>query len=240
MSSPPEVVTSGDDRLTWSLPPTDPALLSKPTFVLVPVKRRKREKIVVAFAVVALAGVGVSGWLVARQQSSVAAGWRRSDVAQVSTNRVLSSTLVAARSSITRLNGRVTLTDAQLVTARSSITKLGGQVHNLTAQVTTLDGTITGLQGQLSTVGTQKEKALDQNAALTQLLSAAGAVSTALQTCVQGTDSFMNQLVDDIDDGTVLDDPTLTSNADNVDDVCSAAETANQQLQAAISGETGS
>ena len=194
----------------------------------------------VAVAVVALMAIGVTGWLVANQQSSIAAGWHRSDVAEVATNRGLSSTLVKARSSITTLNARLTATKAQLSTARSSIATLDGQVSSLTRQVTTLDGTISKLQGQLSTVGTQKEKALDQNAALTQLLSAAGTVSTALQTCVVDTDSFENQLFDDIDNGTVLDDPTLLSNATNVDDECNAAETANQTLQSAITGETGS
>jgi hypothetical protein len=103
-----------------------------------------------------------------------------------------------------------------------------------------VDSTISGLQGQLSTVGTQKEKALDQNAALTHLLSAAGAVSAALQTCVGDTDTFETELFDDIDDGTVLDDPSLQSNAINVDDECNAAETANQGLQAAISADPSS
>jgi len=66
---------------------------------------------------------------------------------------------------------------------------------------------------------------------LTQLVSAASSVSASLATCVTDTDTFETQLNDDIDDGTILDDPTLMTNATAVGTECRAAETANQELQ---------
>lgn len=207
-------------------PLESPPMTPKPaSYILLSARRRRYEKIIGSVGALALVGVGLSGWVVANQQSSVASAWHHRDVAEVATNRSLSATLATARSSITTLNGRVVT--------------LNGQMTTLNGRVVTLNGQITTLDGQLSTVATQKEKALDQNAVLSQLLSAAGAVSSDLATCVTDTDTFETELFNDINDGTVLVDPSLMSNATTVGDECNQAATANTQMQTAISQATG-
>jgi hypothetical protein len=180
-------------------------------YVLVKARRRRREKVGVLVVGVVLAAGAAVGWVDASHQSTVAAQWRQKDLAEVAVAHTLSGNLTAANRSISGLNG----------------------------QVASMSTQITGLQGQLATVATQKEKAVDQNTALTALLSSAGTVSSDLQTCVQDTNSFESELIGDIDSGNVLGDPYLSGNATNVDSVCTTAETANRQMQADISAETG-
>jgi hypothetical protein len=115
---------------------------------------------------------------------------------------------------------------ASLAGDQQTINKLNGQVANL--------------DNQISALATAKEKAQDQNTALSQLLSTAGTVSNDLETCVQDTDSFESELVDDINNGTVDSDPSLSTNATNADNVCNSAEQANQQMQQAIAAAGGS
>jgi len=169
-----------------------------------------RKSIITGAVIVALLAATTVGWAVAKQQSSRASSWQHRDVAEVAQNLALSGTLGRARTSITTLNGRVT---------------------TLGSQIVTLNNQVSGLQGQLASTADQKEKALDQDAVLTQLVSAASTVSASLATCVTDTDNFQTQLVDDINDGTVVDDPTLMTNATAVGNECGAAESANEQLQ---------
>jgi hypothetical protein len=169
-----------------------------------------RKSIITGAVIVALLAATTLGWAVAKQQSSLASSWQHRDIAENAQNLALSGTLSQARTSITTLNGRVT---------------------SLGSQIVTLNGDVSSLQGQLAATADQKEKALDQNAVLTQLVSAASTVSASLASCVTDTDSFETQLDDDLADGTIVDDPTLMTNASAVGTECGAAEAANQQLQ---------
>lgn len=123
--------------------------------------------------------------------------------------------------------GRAAALTAQLQTANS-------RISGLDAQLSTLDAETGSLQNQLSSVADQKEKAVDQETVLHQLLGAAGTVADDLQQCISGTNQFDSDLNSAVDSGQLDQITALQPEAAQVDQTCNQAETANQDLQSAI------
>jgi cell division protein FtsB len=120
---------------------------------------------------------------------------------------------------------------AQLAAAHSAITSLNSQVSSLTSHVDTLNS-------QLSAEANAKEKALDQDTVLSQLVSAEGSVSTELNTCVEDLQTLISTVSTDLGDGN-YDDPSLSIESTTASTDCNQAQSDNQQLQTALSGATG-
>jgi septal ring factor EnvC (AmiA/AmiB activator) len=120
---------------------------------------------------------------------------------------------------------------AELTTAHASI-------GSLNSHVTNLNGEVSNLTSQLSAQASAKEKALDQNTVLSQLVAAEGTVSTELNTCVNDQNQFVTTLGNDVADGN-FPDPILTDEANAADTDCLRAQTDNQSLQSAVSGAAG-
>ena len=120
---------------------------------------------------------------------------------------------------------------AQLALAHSSI-------KTLNSEVSTLNGHVSTLNTQLAAEANAKEKALDQDTVLSQLVSAEGTVSTELNTCVTDLQSFISTVGTDLGDGN-YNDPALSSESGTASSDCDQAQSANQTLQSALSGATG-
>ena len=101
------------------------------------------------------------------------------------------------------------------------------------------ESNLSATQRQLSVVATQKEKEKDQNTVLQTLIASADQVSAKLESCVSDLDTVWSQLVDDINYGTVNEDPTIDSNVQTVVSECQGAEQANTELQGIVNTNTG-
>lgn len=141
------------------------------------------------------------------RENFVAGQWRRADQAQLANSQLLKKRLLIDQ----------------------------GAVETLDSHVSKLDGQITGLQSQLSSVATAKEKAIDQNAVLSAIATAAGSVSDQLSTCVDDLNQLLGEIGSDISFGNYS-DPSLQSNADSADQVCATAQQDNGQIQTILSG----
>ena len=119
----------------------------------------------------------------------------------------------------------------QLAAARASIKSLNAQVSSLNGQVSTLNT-------QLSAEASAKEKALDQNTVLSQLVNEESSVSTELNTCVTDLQTFITTVGTDLGDGNYY-DPYLSSESSTASADCNQAQSANQTLQSALSGASG-
>ncbi|HET9078024.1 MAG TPA: hypothetical protein VFN68_13900 [Acidimicrobiales bacterium] len=169
-----------------------------------PARRGRRWLTAVAFTVVVAAGGGL-GYLAWHNDRS-AQSWRRLDLTQM------------ARAD-------------QMI---SQVKSANGRIGTLNSQVATLHNQLSSLQGQLSNVATQKEKAVDQETVLQQLLSAAGSVADDLQQCLTATNQLDTDLNTAVGSGDVSRLNALEAEAAQVDATCNQAESANQQLQSAI------
>ena len=110
---------------------------------------------------------------------------------------------------------------------------LTAQRDGLQAQLSSLTTKNTGLQQQVAEVANEKARAQDNNAVLTQALAYAGKVADALQSCVSATDTFNSELTSASDFFSI---EALLPQAEQVDQLCQAAETANQELQSELKG----
>jgi len=189
--------------------------------------------------VVALVGVAISGWAVARQQSSVASRWQHDAVVARSVNREMGAELGTARRSIEDLDAAVRAAQGQLTSTRGELSDTRQQLLGVQGQLSRAQTNLSATQSQLSAVATQKEKEKDQNTVLQAVIASAGDVSAKLQTCVTDLNTVWSQLTDDIEYGTVDDDPTLDANIQTVGSECQAAEQANTELQAVIASTNG-
>jgi TolA-binding protein len=120
---------------------------------------------------------------------------------------------------------------AQLALAHTAI-------KSLNSQISQLNGHITSLNSQLSAIASAKEKALDQNTLLAQTVSAAGAVSSEVSTCVDDLNLFLSTLGTDLEAGDYT-DPTLTEEENTASSTCTKAQSDNQSLQTVLSGSGG-
>lgn len=181
-------------------------------------RRRLLRGTALATLVLALVAGGAWGWLTANRQAAVAAKWQKDDLAMQAADRKLSATVRASRAVILGLDGRVA---------------------SLKDQVTKAQDQLSASKARLSQVATAKEKAKDQNVLLTRLLSAAGTVSSKLESCVTDLNSVWSELVSDMESGFALEDPYLTTNVDEVTAECRSAEAANVALQAVVNSASG-
>jgi DNA-binding FrmR family transcriptional regulator len=170
-----------------------------------PRRRRIWRGLLLPMAVALVAAAGGVGYL-AYHDNQIAQKWRRLDQAQVAATKQVTGQLTTANARIVRLN----------------------------QEVTTLEGQVSALQGQLSSVANQKEKAVDQETVLQQLLAAAGNVADDLQQCISATTKFESDLNGALSLGSADQLSGLQPEANQVDQICSQAESANQNLQAAI------
>ena len=170
-------------------------------------RRRLRRALAASAAVVLVAAAGGLGYLAYRNDQS-ARRWRDLEQAQAA---------------------RAAALTAQLRTANVRIVTLNSQLGTLNAEAGSL-------QNQLSSVADQKEKAVDQETVLHQLLAAAGSVADDLQQCINATNQFDSDLNAAVNSGQLSQITALQQEAAQVDGTCNQAETANQQLQSAISG----
>ena len=113
---------------------------------------------------------------------------------------------------------------AELAAAHSSINSLNSHVSTLNTQ--------------LAAEASAKEKALDQNTVLSQLVSEEGTVSTELNTCVTDLQSLISTVGTDLGDGN-YGDPTISTESNTASSDCDQAQSDNQKLQSALSGTTG-
>ena len=174
--------------------------------MVAPTARRSRWRWLIAAAIVALIGTsGGLGWL-AWHNDQASVRWRNLE-------QVRAAQLAAVQT--------------QLRTANSRIGALNGQLS-------AVNGQVTALQGQLSTVADQKEKVVDQETALQQLLSSASTVADDLQQCITATNQFDSDFTQALTNFEFKKLNALQSEAQQVDNTCNAAESANQQLQSAI------
>ena len=120
---------------------------------------------------------------------------------------------------------------AQLVTAQSSIASLNTQVAAVTGQ-------IGGLDTHLAAQSTAKEKALDQNSALSQLIGQEQAVSAQLNTCVTDLQKLIDTVSGDLNSANYT-DPAVARASQLASSDCSKAQSADQALQSGLSGATG-
>jgi len=120
---------------------------------------------------------------------------------------------------------------AELATAHASI-------KSLNSQVSSLNGQVTSLNTQLAAQANAKEKALDQNTVLGQLVGAEGTVSTELNTCVTDLQTLVNTVATDLGSG-YYSDPSLSAESDTASTDCTQAQSDNQTLQSDINGATG-
>jgi hypothetical protein len=104
--------------------------------------------------------------------------------------------------------------------------------------VSSLNGQVGTLNTQLSAQATAKEKALDQNTVLTQLVNQESSVSTELNTCVTDLQTFITTVGTDLGNGNYY-DPYLSSESSTASTDCNQAQSANQALQSSLSGATG-
>jgi len=176
-----------------------------------PPPQRRRRGLLAWAVILHVAAAGVFGFL-AYRDNQAADKWRRLDQAQTAATRRITGQLQTANSRIDALN----------------------------RQLTTLNGQIGTLQNQLSSVANQKEKAVDQETVLHQLLSSAGSVASYLQQCISATGKFQSDLNGAlvIGAGTLDRLSTLQSEGNQVAQICSQAELANQNLQTAIEGDS--
>ena len=170
-------------------------------------RRRLRRWLAATSAVLIVAAAGGLGYLAYRNDQS-ARKWRDLEQAQAA---------------------RAAALTAQLRTANARIVTLNSQVGSLNAEAGTL-------QNQLSSVADQKEKAVDRETVLHQLLAAAGTVADDLQQCITATNQFDSDLNAAVNSGQLSQVSALQQEAAQVDGTCNQAESANQQLQSAISG----
>lgn len=119
----------------------------------------------------------------------------------------------------------------QLAAARASIKSLNGQVSSLNGKVSTLNT-------QLSAEASAKEKALDQNTVLSQLVGEEGTISTELNTCVTDLQTLISTVANDLGSGYYT-DPNVSYESDTASSVCSQAQSDNQGLQSDLSGASG-
>lgn len=167
---------------------------------------KARRGLVIALVVVLVALSGGAGYL-AWHNDRTAQNWRHLDQAQ---------------------QARADQMVAQVKAANIRIATLDTQVASLGTQ-------ITGLQGQLSSVANQKEKAVDQETVLQQLLSAAGSVANDLQQCLTASNQLGSDLNSALGSGDLGHFSNLQTEAAQVNATCNQAESANQELQSAIS-----
>lgn len=211
--------------LSWAFPPPPAPALFVPTPVAESRRGRGLKRVAVVALFLVLASGAVSGWLVARDQSRVAARWKAADLAALTTDQRLTSDLGTARSEITGLNGNVGT--------------LNSEVASLDGQLSSIRQSLSSTEGQLSAVANEKAKVQDQNSVLDALVQAAGIVSNRLQTCVSESNSAWSELVTDMQNGSVDTDPLLPDNVNQTVSDCQAAEDANQNLQSVIATTTG-
>jgi chromosome segregation ATPase len=179
-----------------------------------PPAKGRRSRWAIAFGVlsVVLVAVVVGVSLIAARQNSVAAQWRDRDRGALSDNRALAKNLAATRAS-----------------AKASIASLNSNIKTLT-------GHVSKLSDQLSAVADAKEKALDQDAVLSQLNTEADTVTGQLSTCVDDMNSLLSELSTDLGDGNGFVDPGLDSTAETANDDCATAQQDNDELQTTLSG----
>jgi chromosome segregation ATPase len=212
---PPDASAQAVPTAEWWLTPSQ-ASAPKP---------RRWRRAFTWLALIVLFGTTVAGGVVAYRQNQVAEQWRDSDLAEVARNLSLTQQLNEARSNISTLNGHVA--------------GLNNQISALNNQITGLLGQVSDLNGQIAQVASQKEKAIDANTVLSQLLHAAGVVATRLQTCVGLTNTFYADVNNAESAGAFnADFASLQAEANNANAVCNSAEQANQQLQALISANS--
>jgi len=120
---------------------------------------------------------------------------------------------------------------ARLATAHTEIASLNTQVAAVTGQIGSL-GT------QLAAQSTAKEKALDQNSVLSQLISQEGAVSAQLNTCATDLQTLIDTVSADLSSANYT-DPAVARASHAASSDCGKAESADQALQSGLSGATG-
>jgi chromosome segregation ATPase len=169
-------------------------------------------------AVLFVATLGTS--IVAVQQNATAGRWRQDDRSEVARNLLLSAHNHLLSTNLASANGSIRSADASIASLDSQVSKLNGRIGSLNTQ--------------LSAQAKAKEKALDENAVLSQLTSEAGVVSNELSTCVDDMDSLLSEIGNDLSYNVY--DPDLQSNADTASQVCSTAQADNDQLQSILSG----
>jgi hypothetical protein len=231
------------EPVTWplaaKLPAVSDILPQAPVAGHRPPKRRRLRRALSVFLLLVLVGIAIAGWAVARQQSSVATRWQHDALAARVINREVGAELGTARRSIEDLDVAVQSARDQLRGTRDELSATQRQLHSTQGQLSRAQSNLSATQSQLSTVATQKEKEKDQNTVLQTVIASAGQVSARLESCVTDLTSVWSQLVDDIDNGTVDDDPTLDANVQTVVSECQAAGQANTELQAIITSISG-
>ena len=204
-----------------------------------PTRRRRLRRALSVFLLLALLGIAIAGWAVARQQSSVASRWQHDALAARVINREVGAELATARRSITDLDVAVRSARDQLSATRGELSDIQKQLRGTQGQLSRAQSKLSATQSQLSAVATQKEKEKDQNTVLQTVIASAGQVSAKLESCVTDLNTVWAQLVDDIDYGTIDDDPTLDANVQTVVSECQGAQQANTELQAIIASTSG-
>lgn len=168
---------------------------------------RSRRALIFGILAVVFFVAALGGGYVAFHQNKVAGQWRSRDRAEVVRDQGLTKNLATANASISSLNGNVS----------------------------TLTSRVGSLRTQLSAVANAKEKALDENAVLTQLNGEAETVSQQLSTCVDDMQSLIGEISTDLEDND-FDDPELQPTAETANDDCTTAQQDNDQLQATLNG----
>ena len=106
------------------------------------------------------------------------------------------------------------------------------------AKLAAAKASIASLTIQLAAQSTAKEKALDQNSALSKLVSQETTVSGELNTCVTDLRTLITTIGNDLSSG-YYSDPYVSSEATTAGSDCNQAQAANQDLQSALSGVAG-
>ena len=175
-------------------------------------RRAFHSPIWVVVSVLLLAGT-LTGGLVSRHNLGVSAMWR--------------TRAAGYQSEAAGLTTQLTDANTKIGQAQQRIGSLESQTASLTSQVS-------GLQTQLATVANDKAKAQDQAAVLARLLGAAGAVANALNACVNSSFQLTQAVIDEAASGIFVD---LTALIDSVNSQCHAAQSANGQLQLALTSQ---
>lgn len=123
-------------------------------------------------------------------------------------------------------------------TALAELAVAHASIKSLDSEVSTLNGHVSTLNTQLSAEASAKEKALDQNTILSQIVNEEGSVSTELNTCVTDLQTFISTVGTDLGDGN-YNDPYLSSDESTASSDCNQAQSDNQAMQSALSGAGG-
>lgn len=124
------------------------------------------------------------------------------------------------------------------VTASTELAAARSSIRTLNKQVSSLNGQVGSLNTQLAAQASAKEKALDQDTVVSQLLNQEGSVSTELNTCVNDLETLIGTIGNDLSNDYYT-DPSVLSEVDTASSDCNQAQSANDSLQSSLSGATG-